>query len=57
MGFDVKNAPMGGGLVFSHVTSVSGAEFDALTADLTGFFVKNGWEYDGWETVLVRKGE
>ena len=57
MGFVVENAAADGGVVFSHTTSVSGAEFDRLTAELTAVLIENGWEYDGWETVLVRKGE
>ena len=55
LGFHVDDAN-NGGLRFSHVTAVAGTDFDALTTRLTNLMIENGWEYDGWETVVVRKG-
>jgi hypothetical protein len=55
-GFAAKASAGKNGVTFTHIVAVSGAEFDRVTGTLRDYFSLKGWTYDGWETVVVRKG-
>ena len=54
-GFDVIDAVNGGGFVLEHYRSVEPGDFDAFTAELSGWFGERGWDYDGWECAVAEE--
>lgn len=55
LGYEATPSNQLGGVTFTHVVSVYGPKFDAITLELRAYFASKGWEYDGWESVVVRK--
>lgn len=52
---DKVSAAPEGGLIAAHTVAVAGRAFDEFTFELATKLAQRGWEYDGWETVVVRK--
>ncbi|MGV6801231.1 MAG: ribonuclease E inhibitor RraB [bacterium] len=54
MNFRVKNTANGNGLMFETEQAVCGDIFDQQTIKIRAFFEEIGWDYDGWECIVVR---
>lgn len=57
MGFAVEPAAGNGGIKFSKPAVLADDGFDELTEWLRKTLAEKGWNYDGWETIVVRKGD
>lgn len=51
-GFKVSTAASRSGFILEQTRAVLADDFDALTAELSGWFAERGWEYDGWECAV-----
>lgn len=56
-GFDVSDAAQENGLVMEHHRAVAPDDFDAFTTELSEWFARHGWDYDGWECAVVQEEE
>lgn len=55
LGYEAVPSEQLGGVTFIHLVAVAGSSFDEVTLELRAYFASKGWEYDGWESVVVRK--
>lgn len=55
LGFGSRTTDDGSGLIFSRTTPIAGEKFDRLTATINVMMEDFGWQYDGWETPIVKE--